>query len=36
MMVARGYVAHRDEDDSHVICFALPLRNHAAQTARVA
>jgi acetyltransferase len=36
MMVARGYVAHHDEDDSHVICFALPLRNRAAQTARVA
>jgi len=26
MMLARGYVAHREEDDSHVIRFALALR----------
>jgi len=25
LMVARGYVPHRDEDDTHVIRFALPL-----------
>jgi acetyltransferase len=26
MMLARGYVPHREEDDAHVIRFALPLR----------
>jgi acetyltransferase len=26
MMLARGYVPHRDEDDAHVIRFTLPLR----------
>jgi acetyltransferase len=25
MMLARGYVPHREEDDAHVIRFALPL-----------
>jgi len=30
MMLARGYVAHREEDDSHVIRFVLPLRDKPA------
>jgi acetyltransferase len=30
MMLARGYVAHREEDDSHVIRFVLPLRRDPA------
>jgi acetyltransferase len=37
MMLARGYVAHNDEDDAHVVCFALPLRDKAdAQEPRAA
>ncbi|HEX4585111.1 MAG TPA: bifunctional acetate--CoA ligase family protein/GNAT family N-acetyltransferase [Burkholderiaceae bacterium] len=27
LMLARGYVAHREEDDAHVIRFGLPLRD---------
>ncbi|HEY4039369.1 MAG TPA: bifunctional acetate--CoA ligase family protein/GNAT family N-acetyltransferase, partial [Burkholderiaceae bacterium] len=30
LMLARGYLAHPEEDDSHVIRFALPLREQAA------
>ena len=30
MMLARGYIPHRQEDDSHVIRFALPLRDKPA------
>jgi acetyltransferase len=37
MMLARGYVPRNDEDDAHVICFTLPLRDRAdAQGARAA
>jgi len=36
MMLARGYLPHHDEDDSHVIRFALSLRDGAAErTVRV-
>jgi acetyltransferase len=27
MMLARGYVPHRDDEDTHVIRFSLPLRD---------
>jgi hypothetical protein len=30
MSLTRGYVPHREEDDAHVIRFALPLRRNPA------